>query len=82
MVILGEGAHLGGDLGGVEAQHMADQQGVGHAVGQVVEGSQLVGHGVAHTQEGVGEGHTGHSSGVAHLFPGHGVVGSVVIGPR
>ena len=33
MVILGEGAHFHGNFGGVEAEDLADQQGVGNAVG-------------------------------------------------
>ena len=57
-----------------------DHQGVGHAVGQVMEGAQLMRHGVAHAQEGVGEGHTGHGGGVGHLLAGLGIVGAVVIG--
>ena len=45
-----------------------------------MEGAQLMRHGVAHTQEGVGEGHTGHGGGVGHLLAGLGIVGAVVIG--
>ena len=53
MVVLGEGAHLYGDLRRVEAQDLLDHQRVGNAVGQVMEGTQFVGHGVADTQEGI-----------------------------
>ena len=81
VVILGEGAHLGRDLSGVEPEHVADHQGVGHSVGQVVEGTQLVGHGVAHSQKGIGEGHARHRGGIGHLLPGLRVAGAVVIGP-
>ena len=38
------------------------------AVGNVVEGTQLMGHGVAHAEEGVGKCHTCHGSGVCHLL--------------
>ena len=80
MIVLGEGTHLGGGFAGVEAQHFLDHQGVGDAMGQVMERAQLVGHGVAHAQEGVGEGHTGHGGGVGHILSGSGVSGAVLIG--
>ena len=72
MVVLGEGTHLRGNLGGVEPQNLVDHQGVGNAVGQMVERAQLVRHGVAHAQEGVGKGHTGHAGGVRHVLTGLG----------
>ena len=59
--ILGERAHLDGSLGGVVAHDARQDDGVGDAVGQVMEGAELVGHGVVEAQEGVGEGHTGHA---------------------
>ena len=46
-----------------------------------MERAQLVGHGMAHAQEGVGESHTGHGGGIGHLFPGLDVGQAVVIGP-
>ena len=58
MVILGEGAHFHGNFGGIEAENLADQQGICNAVGQMVESAQLVGHGAAYAREGIGEGHT------------------------
>jgi hypothetical protein len=42
---------------GVVTDDVADQQRVGQAVRHVVGASQLVCHGVAHTQEGVGKSH-------------------------
>ena len=47
--ILGEGAHLDGSLGGVVAHDAGQDDGVGDAVGQVMESAELVGHGVADT---------------------------------
>ena len=82
MVILGEGTHLHGDFGGIEPQNLLDHQGVGNAMGQMVESTQFVRHGVADAQEGVGEGHTGHGGGIRHLLPGFGIPGAVVIGLR
>ena len=82
MVILGEGAHLGGNLLGIEPEHLIDHQGVGNAVGQVVEGAQLVRHGMADAKEGVGEGHTRHGGGVCHVLPGPGIPGAVFVGGR
>ena len=46
----------------------------------MVERAQLVRHGVAHAQEGVGERHAGHGGGVGHLLAGLGVVGAVRVG--
>ena len=61
--------------------HTADQQRVGHTVGQVMESAQLMGHGVADAQEGVGEGHARHGGGVCHILSGSGVGGAVIVGP-
>ena len=68
VLVLGESAHLGGTLHAVVGDDQRDHQGVGHAVGQVVESTQLVGHRVADAEEGVGKGHTCHRSGISHLF--------------
>ena len=43
----------------------------------MMEGAELVGHGVVEAQEGVGEGHTGHAGGVVHLLAGMRVLGAV-----
>ena len=80
VVVLGEGTHLRGNLGGVEAQDFVDHQGVGDAVGQMVERAQLVRHGVAHAQKCVGKGHTGHAGGIRHVLAGFGVLRAVFIG--
>ena len=47
---------------------------VAHAVGQVVEAAQLVGHGVDVAQGGVVEGDARQILGVGHLVPGLHVV--------
>ena len=80
ILVLREGAHLGRAIHGVELHHFIDEQGVGHAVGQVVERAELMSHGMAHTQEGIGKGHTGHGGGVGHPLPSHRIVSAVVIG--
>ena len=79
-VVLAEGGLLGGGVVGVVADDVGDQQGVGQAVRQVELGAQLVRHGVADAQEGVGEGDAGDGGGVVHLLPGPGVAGAVQVG--
>src|SRR5699024_466790 len=80
VLVLGEGTHLGGNFRGVVADDVGENQGVGHAVGQVMVSAQLVSHGVVHTQEGVGEGHTSHAGGLGHALAGIGIVGAVLVG--
>ncbi len=80
MIILGEGAHFGGGLGGVIANDLAYHQGIGDAVGQMVEGAQLVGHRMADTQKGIGKGHPRYGGGIGHLFSGLGIGFAVFIG--
>ena len=75
VIVLRERAHLGGNFRRVEADDLVDEQSVCYAVRQVMERAQLVRHGVADAQEGVGERHTGHGGGVGHLLAGDGVVG-------
>ncbi|RMO61572.1 hypothetical protein ALQ38_05530 [Pseudomonas marginalis pv. marginalis] len=54
---------------GVEALHMGQQHRVAHAVRQVVETAQLVGHGVHETQRRIVEGHAGKELRIRHVFP-------------
>ena len=81
MIVLGEGAHLGGGFGGVEAQDLVHHEGVCQAVCHMVEGAQLVGHGVHYAEEGVGECHACHGGGVGDLLAGLDVV-AVLVGNR
>ena len=51
-------------------------------MGQVMEGAELVGHGVVHAEEGVREGHAGEAGGVVHLLAGVRIRGALLIGGR
>ena len=64
----------------IEAENLFDHQSVCNTVGEMVESTELVRHGVADTQEGVGEGHTRHGGGVGHLLTCLYVGLSVVVG--
>ncbi len=81
ILVLGEGAHLGGGLLGVVLADLGEEQGIGGAVGDVVPAAQLVGQGVVHAQEGVGEGDAGQAGGVGHLDAGLHVLGAVFVSP-
>ena len=70
ILVLGEGSHLSGALRRVVIHHHGDQQGIGDSVGNMVVCAKLVGHGVAHAQEGVGKCHTSHAGGIGHLLTG------------
>jgi len=48
----------------------------------MVECAELMCHGVAYAEEGVGKSHTCHSSGIAHLFTCYRVIGAVIICSR
>ena len=67
-------------MSGVKADDLANQQSIGDAVRQMMNGSQLVGHGMADSQKGVGKSHAGQRGGVGHLFPGDGVFGALFVG--
>jgi len=79
VVVLRESPHLGRDLHGVVAQHVADQQRVGYAVRDVVVRAEFVRHRVAHAEERVGESHPRHSRGVGHLLASGGISRALVV---
>ena len=81
MVVLREGAHLGGHFSGVEAQHFFNHQRVGNTVRNVMERAQLMRHGMAYPQESVGKGHARHGGRVGHLFPCFHIGETVVVSP-
>ena len=81
VLVLREGRLLGRVVGGVVADDVAQEQGVGHAMRYMELCSQLVGHGVADSQKGVGECHACDGRGVVHLLPGLLVI-TVAIGLR
>ena len=80
MVVLWESSHFGGGFAGVVAQDFFDEEGIGDAVGDVVESSEFVCHGVADAEEGIGERHTGHCRGVCHFFASFDIGLTVVVG--
>ena len=81
-VVLGERSLLGRVVVRVVADDVADQQGVGQTVRNVELGTQFVSHGVAHTQEGVGERDTGDGGSIVHLLTSDRVVGTVQVAGR
>ena len=70
VVVLREGRLLGHVVHGVELDDVADQEGVGQSVGDMVHAAELVRHGVAESEEGVGERHSRHRRRVEHVLAG------------
>jgi|LauGreDrversion2_2_1035103.scaffolds.fasta_scaffold298209_1 hypothetical protein len=58
---------LKGYVGGIVSNHVADQSGIGKAMRDVELGPNLVGHGVADAQEGIGKSHAGDCRSIVHL---------------
>src|SRR5574344_123615 len=81
-VVLRERSLLGRVVVGVVADHVADQQGISQTVRDVELGTQLVSHGVAHAQEGVGERDTSDGRGVVNLLTSNHVGLAVLVARR
>ena len=58
------------NVGGIVSYHMADQRGVGQAVGDVQLRTDLVCHGVADAKKGICKGHASNGGCVMHLLTG------------
>ena len=67
------------DVSGIVPDHMADQRGIGQAVGDVQLRADLVCHGVADAKEGVCKCHAGNGGGVVHFLTGQLVSGAIRI---
>ena len=81
-VVLGEGSLLGWVVVSVVTNYVGDQQSVSQTVWDMELGTDLVRHGVTHTQEGVRKRNTGDGGSIVNFLTGDWIVSTVGVAGR